>query len=83
LDTDAAPGRALARVLSHELYHVLARTTGHAREGVAKPSLAGADLSSAYLAFAPEDADRMTFPREDSVREHRWKNAQICPVNVR
>ncbi len=66
LNTDAALGRALARVLSHELYHVLARTTEHTRTGIAKPSLSGADLVSAYLAFAPADLDRMTSPQEDS-----------------
>src|SRR4051812_42563641 len=35
-DGDAAFGRALGRVVAHELYHILARTEEHTRSGVTK-----------------------------------------------
>jgi hypothetical protein len=37
-------GRALGRVLAHELYHILANTTTHAREGGAKARYTARDL---------------------------------------
>lgn len=51
-DLQAAPaanrdellGRALGRVTAHEVYHILLRTRGHAREGLAKPSQTSSDL---------------------------------------
>lgn len=37
-------GRALARVAAHELYHVLANTAAHDKEGLAKEALSSNDL---------------------------------------
>jgi hypothetical protein len=37
-------GRALARVLAHELHHVLDRAHGHSREGLARPKLTAENL---------------------------------------
>ncbi len=37
-------GRALGRVVAHEIYHALARTRYHGQRGVAKRSLTAADL---------------------------------------
>jgi hypothetical protein len=37
-------GRALARVVAHELYHATSRTTCHAHEGIAKSAFSTADL---------------------------------------
>ncbi len=49
--------RALARVVAHELYHVLARTTGHAAAGLAKASHSLEDLvSPKSLDFRDEDS---------------------------
>jgi len=42
-------GRALGRVLAHELYHVLTRTRTHGRTGVAKPALSASDLTAGAL----------------------------------
>ena len=58
-NSDLALGRALARVLAHELYHVLAGTTAHSGSGIAKPALSGRDLSSSHLEFAPSDLELM------------------------
>ena len=52
-----ALGLALGRVVAHELYHVLARTTNHAREGLAKASQSMPDLvSSAPRPFSEQVA---------------------------
>jgi hypothetical protein len=44
--SDLVLGRALARVLGHELFHVLARTSTHAGAGLAKRSLTALELTS-------------------------------------
>ena len=44
-------GRALARVIGHELYHILARTTEHGDTGIAKAIFSAEDLSIAGLDF--------------------------------
>ena len=62
--SDVTLGRALALVLAHELYHILARTTSHAKDGIAKPALSGAELASRRLAFTRADLDLMKSPRE-------------------
>jgi hypothetical protein len=56
-DAQFALGLALGRVVAHELYHVLANTTGHGRSGLAKPAESLRDLVSAKeQPFAEEDA---------------------------
>jgi len=49
--SDLALGRALGRVLAHELYHVLMRTAAHSMDGIAKKSLSQAELVSDQLQF--------------------------------
>ncbi len=51
--SDVLLGRAIARVLAHELYHILAQSVSHQRSGVAKPSMSPADLVSDRLDFPP------------------------------
>jgi len=46
-------GRALARVLAHELYHVLANTREHAHDGIAKANVTVSDLLGERFEFAP------------------------------
>ena len=43
---DALLGRALGRVLAHELYHVIENTQHHERRGVNRSALSGAQLIS-------------------------------------
>ncbi len=45
-DREVALGRALARVLAHEAYHIVCRTSKHTRAGVARSHLTGAELAS-------------------------------------
>jgi len=46
-------GRALGRVIAHELYHILARTMDHAHTGVAKASFSTQDLLAERFDFDP------------------------------
>jgi hypothetical protein len=52
-------GRALGRVVAHELYHILALTTEHAEAGVAKPSFSAQDLMSDRFSFNPASLERL------------------------
>jgi len=64
--SDLTLGRALARVLAHELYHILARTTSHAPGGIAKRSLSGDELASSRLTFGRAELELMKSPREQA-----------------
>ncbi len=44
-------GRAMARVLAHELYHILANTKDHDRDGIAKPHFTSGDLVTERFDF--------------------------------
>ena len=46
-------GRALGRVLSHELYHILNQTKDHEEQGLAKRSLTGQQLIAPKFRFDP------------------------------
>lgn len=52
---DAIFGRAIARVLAHELYHFLAQTKRHSGGGVAKASYTAADLLAQTLRFGKKE----------------------------
>ncbi len=57
--SDTLFGRALARVLAHELYHMLAHTGEHAKTGVARHALSGFDLISEELSLNPTELNRI------------------------
>ena len=46
-------GRAMGRVVAHELVHIFSRSTAHAREGVAEASLSATQLTTDVLALGP------------------------------
>ena len=48
-------GRALGRVLAHELYHILADTTHHGSSGVTKSFLTSKELVDRALKFQSQD----------------------------
>jgi hypothetical protein len=54
-ERDAQYGRALARVLAHELYHIFANTTHHGAMGVAKECYSLADLMSLDFQFREKE----------------------------
>jgi hypothetical protein len=48
-------GRALGRVVAHELYHMLANTKHHGKSGVAKDALSAKQLISEKLDFSAHE----------------------------
>ena len=52
-------GRALARVVAHELVHILSKSGAHGREGVARAALSGSSLISPDLRLNPADLERI------------------------
>jgi hypothetical protein len=57
-------GRAMARVLAHELYHFLMNTTRHSSSGIAKASYTAAELTCPYLRF---DDAHLRLPGQEKV----------------
>lgn len=52
-------GRALARIVAHELYHLFTKSTEHGERGVARRSLTGAELIADGTSFHFEDLHRL------------------------
>ena len=52
-------GRALGRVLAHELYHILLRSTGHGSHGLSRSEQSSAELLAPENTFAASDERRM------------------------
>jgi len=52
-------GRALGRVVAHELVHVLTRSSEHGTEGVQKAALSGQQLIRNLLPLSPADLARV------------------------
>jgi len=57
--SEALYGRALGRVVAHELVHMLTRTGDHAKNGVQREALSPRDLTSASLTLSREDLARL------------------------
>lgn len=53
-------GRAMGRVLAHELYHILAQTPRHSRRGLASPALTAEELTCPELEFQSADWERFS-----------------------
>ena len=56
---DIVFGRAMARVLAHELYHVLAGTESHSAKGVAQRAFSGSDLIGDQLELSQDELNSM------------------------
>ncbi|MCL4841921.1 MAG: hypothetical protein KJZ79_08780 [Bryobacteraceae bacterium] len=56
---DLLLGRALARVLAHEIFHILGKEHNHSAEGLFKHALSGRDLIAESLDFHPRDLQRL------------------------
>ena len=62
-------GRAMARVVAHELYHVLAGTTEHTHSGIARSCYKTSDLLAESFDFEPAVLARLRPAMDDSVDE--------------
>jgi hypothetical protein len=56
---DLLLGRALGRVLAHEVVHMLAKSGSHGKQGVEKPALSAGELIAPGLRLSPADAGRV------------------------
>ena len=56
---DELLGRALGRVMAHELYHVLLRTRAHGHSGLARPAQNSAELLAPRNTFAGEEERKL------------------------
>jgi hypothetical protein len=61
---DILVGRALGRVVAHELVHMLTKSEAHGKEGVQKASLSGKQLIAASLPLSEFDVDRLRLGRK-------------------
>ena len=59
---DILLGRALGRVLAHEVVHILSKSGRHGTSGVAKTALSGSQLIAPVLRLEPGDLERITGP---------------------
>jgi hypothetical protein len=55
-------GRALGRVIAHELYHIVGQTAEHHDTGVAKAVFSIRDLKNPRFEFDAWSLDRMRLP---------------------
>lgn len=58
-DRETVLGRALGRVLAHELFHMIAKSQHHAGNGVTKSALSPAQLLTGRLPMTPADLKRL------------------------
>jgi hypothetical protein len=56
---NALLGRALARVVAHEVIHILTRSGAHGHDGIAKSAFTGMQLIEKRLALLPDDLKRL------------------------
>ena len=56
---DTLVGRALGRVVVHEIVHMLTKSADHGRDGVFRESLSGRQLIAPTLALSAMDVDRL------------------------
>jgi hypothetical protein len=56
---NAVLGRALARVIAHEIYHIVAQTTHHEEIGLSKAELSLRDLTAGKFELSPESLRRI------------------------
>ena len=64
-------GRALGRVLAHDVFHILAGTTRHRRNGISRAVMTPEDLVEGVMQLEPEEVEgirRHTFPAPVQLR---------------
>jgi len=63
-------GRALGRIVAHELFHILADTTLHAHDGVARSALSRGELTTSEFGF--------TALETQTLHVQKWKQLTIA-----
>ena len=59
---DELLGRALGRVMAHELFHILLRTTDHGHDGLARAAQSNGDLVADRRRFSEREEKRLAEP---------------------
>jgi hypothetical protein len=62
-NADPSMGRAVGKVLAHELMHMITKSEAHGAAGIAKPALTGRQLVDRETSMESDDLDRI---REES-----------------
>lgn len=57
-------GRALGRVVAHELVHMLSRSSAHGQSGIEKKALSASDLIAEHLQLGPLDLQQLQQDRK-------------------
>ena len=65
---DYLMGRALGRVVAHELVHILTRSASHGREGVTQAALSGRELIGCPPRLSRDDVERLRRAVDGSAR---------------
>jgi len=74
-------GRALARVIAHEIYHIVAQTEEHDDVGLAKAQLSLQELLASRFDLSPASVRRMQTPAEpESQRSAKSDLAALAPA---
>ena len=72
-DREAAFGRALGRVVAHELYHIFANTARHGSDGVAKAAYTVQELLSDDFQFEVRESQALRTSKAHEVLERATK----------
>jgi len=72
-------GRAMARLMAHELYHVIANTREHGREGIGKPAFTVKNLLSERFEFETESMAKLAGQRAPSIPSAGGESAADAP----
>ena len=72
---DYTYGRAMARLLGHELYHVLAQTVEHTGAGIAKVRFTPTDLVGEHFAYQDQALFKLHLP-------HSSESSRTPAINV-
>jgi len=75
-ERDSAFGRAVGRVLAHELFHVFAGTVHHGADGIAKPMFTERELLAPRFQFASSEFRVL----RASLKQARQQNKRLRPA---
>ena len=75
-DRERAMGRAIARVLAHELFHIFCGTTHHGADGVAKPMFTERELLAERFQFEGSEFRLL----RASMKQARQQNKRLRPA---
>jgi hypothetical protein len=63
---DVLYGRAMGRLVAHEMYHIESQNRGHSRDGVAEASVSSRELVAERFDFAPDAVAKLQAPSTET-----------------